>query len=448
MRRNPFGVERHQSVTRHLAGIRRRCSTLAKNPTIQSPPVPPPVLSLKDLLAGGPIAVDSDRISRRRAAHGNDGITAPAGIYATTRIPAGSLLGVIPISCIVAPATTALTLGHEIAGALSAAVVASSSTAGQRMTADVSSVSCATALHMLLRRSNSSPAAAAGRNMSCGSSFIGRYLSHIVQDCDVISNRDAAARTFREDVLRKLLRQCHIPANTASSSALSTGSWLDAQVQAECERYVRLSRCREDSVAHLERIMSSVMSMMHPQPHHSEHCSISMQAQHLKKTVDVAHGLCESRCVTIPNGALCLGGAVNYQSYDPTQRSESDPESSDDTFTGGPALVPFVDLLNHRNGEPNVTIACMTDQDEIERMLRIASRRRLLNAHALCSEVDCMDPLLPVVIVVAAGDIAPNDELHYQYSGTDTTAAATLHRDQPLQTTTLAEWALRFHFIP
>ncbi|CUG90398.1 Hypothetical protein, putative [Bodo saltans] len=458
MRRWLISAERYHHVV-YLLHVAVRCGGSKRR---ASDHTPHHITSLAELLRDCPVAVDSARLTRRKVEFAGG---AP-GICAASHIPAGSLLAVIPISCVIAPATTNLNLGDEIANELSAAVMRSSPGSDSTMH-DVSLVSCAAALHLMMLRATSTrqPMGIQGEVIQSSSNpaaraFVGKYLDRIAKDCDVVGNRAMAARSFRSAVMTRIMQHTCDDGGDSTSLLINDPRSLEERVEAECERYEQLSRCREDSIQHLDGVISYLFSSRFTKSHHQ-------QLPHLidprlrRAIVDEAHGLCESRCVTIPNGGRSLGGgrggAIDQHQL-PSDDDDGDELRCDDD-TGGPAFVPFIDLVNHRSEEPNVAIACITDPDEIERMLRIASRRRFLNTHALSSEVDSVDGLLPVVVAVAAADIAATSELHYQYDGgsdgATTTTTASLPTCAPANSTishvngiSLPEWALRFHFIP
>ncbi|AAZ12268.1 hypothetical protein, conserved [Trypanosoma brucei brucei TREU927] len=108
------------------------------------------------------------------------------------------------------------------------------------------------------------------------------------------------------------------------------------------------------------------------------------------ETMKRAHAICSSRCVDVPTHA--------------------------DIF-GGPALVPFVDLINHSSEDPNITVAV-----ESFPFLHCEQNQMLLEHF--------------YVTVRAEGGIHPEEELHYQYlEPTDR------------QSTNPLYWASRFHMF-
>ncbi|RNE96887.1 hypothetical protein TraAM80_09578 [Trypanosoma rangeli] len=117
-----------------------------------------------------------------------------------------------------------------------------------------------------------------------------------------------------------------------------------------------------------------------------------------------AHAICSSRCVDVP--------------------------CSQDVF-GGPALVPFVDLINHNEEDPNVVVYV----DTIHSLLSLLRRSRHLPQ---VFEDEISGGHCPFYVIArAAKEIAAGEELHYRYLDPHDALA----RD-PLF------WASRFHFCP
>lgn len=133
--------------------------------------------------------------------------------------------------------------------------------------------------------------------------------------------------------------------------------------------------------------------------------------------MDRSNRICESRCVRLANDELCFGG---------------------------PALTPFVDLLNHSDEEPNVTVAVITDDEEIDELVKLARRLGMHGAeyfvHRYCgggSGTRRRPP--PIVVAVASRDVAEGDEFHYQYVDPG---------DDAIHWNDAVYWAVRFHFVP
>ncbi|RNF10655.1 uncharacterized protein Tco025E_06763 [Trypanosoma conorhini] len=117
-----------------------------------------------------------------------------------------------------------------------------------------------------------------------------------------------------------------------------------------------------------------------------------------------AHAICSSRCVDVPR--------------------------SRDVF-GGPALVPFVDLINHDEEEPNVAVYV----DTIDALRPLLRRSKRLPEAFADGVGDGHCPFY--VLARAAKEVAAGEELHYRYLD----PSDALARD-PLF------WASRFHFCP
>ncbi|CCW61944.1 unnamed protein product [Phytomonas sp. EM1] len=124
-------------------------------------------------------------------------------------------------------------------------------------------------------------------------------------------------------------------------------------------------------------------------------CGLNIELGRLRR----AHALCESRCVDIP--------------------------FSEEVF-GGPALVPFLDLINHGETQ-NITVLLTFSDDAVRRAKRSS-----------CAEmISTKTPFY--VMVLSAGPLSPDEELTYPYVDPD--EEALLYKN-PLY------WALRFHFFP
>ncbi|KAH9600542.1 SET domain [Trypanosoma melophagium] len=122
------------------------------------------------------------------------------------------------------------------------------------------------------------------------------------------------------------------------------------------------------------------------------------------EVMDKAHKICSSRCVDVPRSHKIFGG---------------------------PSLVPFLDLINHSEKEPNVAVYIGT----------VSSLR-----DALCESKKLTKDVFEkvnigrcpfFVIVRAAKDIAAGEELHYQYVDAISDSAQDL-----------LFWVSRFQFCP
>ncbi|KEG10733.1 hypothetical protein DQ04_03361050 [Trypanosoma grayi] len=117
-----------------------------------------------------------------------------------------------------------------------------------------------------------------------------------------------------------------------------------------------------------------------------------------------AHELCSSRCVDVPRSNAVFGG---------------------------PALVPFVDLINHADDEPNMVVYVDTPQS-----VGVAVRQSRKFPLEFWEHMD--GSRCPFYVVARAErDIAENEELHYRYVDSHDT-----FNSDPLF------WASRFHFCP
>ena len=112
----------------------------------------------------------------------------------------------------------------------------------------------------------------------------------------------------------------------------------------------------------------------------------------------LANALCESRVVEIPGG--------------------------EDVFQG-PVLMPFVDLINHSDAEPNVYVEVMP----IEELGSPKRQEAIKGTHC--------------VVAVAGRDIAPGEELTYHYVEPIGRSVAEKERARAR-----VLWGTRFHFIP
>ncbi|ORC87857.1 uncharacterized protein TM35_000191010 [Trypanosoma theileri] len=122
------------------------------------------------------------------------------------------------------------------------------------------------------------------------------------------------------------------------------------------------------------------------------------------EAMDKAHKICSSRCVDVPRSHKIFGG---------------------------PSLVPFMDLINHSDKEPNVAVYMDTAS---------SLRDALRNSKKLSKDVFekfCSTQCPFYVIARTTRDVAAGEELHYQYVDTRTDSAQDL-----------LFWASRFHFCP
>lgn len=116
-----------------------------------------------------------------------------------------------------------------------------------------------------------------------------------------------------------------------------------------------------------------------------------------------AHHLCASRCVAVPCSERALGG---------------------------PSLVPFVDLINHDPGPPNVEVS----------LLGVNEVHELLSPYLPKQKPKAVIDSTPFhVVVTTSVGIEAGTELHYQY--VDEQEDPELSRDALF-------WASRFRFIP
>ncbi|EKF26021.1 hypothetical protein MOQ_010300 [Trypanosoma cruzi marinkellei] len=122
------------------------------------------------------------------------------------------------------------------------------------------------------------------------------------------------------------------------------------------------------------------------------------------EVMSLAHGICSSRCVDVPR--------------------------SKEVF-GGPAFVPFVDLINHDDDEPNVAVYVDTMQSLRTLLLRSKTFPQVFE------EGISVDHCPFYVIARAAKNISASEELHYRYIDPHDALAS-----DPLF------WASRFHFCP
>ncbi|CCW66288.1 unnamed protein product [Phytomonas sp. Hart1] len=125
------------------------------------------------------------------------------------------------------------------------------------------------------------------------------------------------------------------------------------------------------------------------------YCGVNVELDRLRR----AHALCESRCVDIP--------------------------FSEEVF-GGPAFVPFVDLINHGDTQ-NITVLLTFSDDAVQRAKR----------SSCANMISTKTPFY--VMVLAACSLSCDEELTYPY--VDPNEEALLYQN-PLY------WALRFHFLP
>lgn len=112
----------------------------------------------------------------------------------------------------------------------------------------------------------------------------------------------------------------------------------------------------------------------------------------------LANAICESRVVEIPGG--------------------------EDIFQG-PVLMPFIDLINHSDAEPNVHVQAM----KVEELGSSKLQESIKGTHC--------------VVAIATRDISPGEELTYHYDELLPPDASEEERAQAM-----AYWAIRFHFIP
>lgn len=397
-------------------------------------------------MRGSPIAFDAQRLARCVRKEVNNGAQQPGsvhGIFATGEscIPAGSLLGVVPLSCSIDPSTTSTTLGSQLGELLERAHDAQTSASLPR---DVSLVTCATACHLIIAANNERldtemsaaqqvcPPHHSSRRSRRKSSqeglhlFISRYFRQV--STDVISNREQAEHQLRSSV-----------------------QWKDST--AIRSRYARLVAAREGFLAEMQSILIAASTMWKnehsfswnaPGRHSSWeqnagaacfsfiHDILQAHPRRFYELIDVAHALCESRCVTVGKGEDDRG---EHHSVDGRVGGDVDDDGAI-----GPALIPLVDLLNHSSLPPNVSIAAITDAKEVSRILRIAARRTFIGATE-CAAVADNPPSSQhhgVFAIVAATDLHNGDELHFQY----------ISADEQASTLDYPQWALRFHFLP
>lgn len=132
-----------------------------------------------------------------------------------------------------------------------------------------------------------------------------------------------------------------------------------------------------------------------------------------------AHALCESRVLAVPTDLDGTGG-----------EDEGGKEGEEEVVDvlGGPALIPWLDLVNHSDTPSNVAAAVMrTDTDLLP---------------------PALSQIAPLCVVAATRrDVAVGEELTYEYMEALAPAErAALSKEAYEQRLLL--WATRFHFIP
>lgn len=154
----------------------------------------------------------------------------------------------------------------------------------------------------------------------------------------------------------------------------------------------------------LEQVHQDIMGAANRQ---NAHATTIFSLEALRRS----HALCESRVLSVPS--------------DLSSEPDAGKETEEVDLLGGPALIPWFDLVNHSDKPSNIAAVVMKTDRLPTRMANIAP---------LC------------VVGATRREIKVGEEITYEYAEPLTNAKEVLDGQQYLKRLLL--WATRFHFIP